>query len=41
MLESDDGLAWRFHSLFQENRGDETAFVFEKNGHLTAISRSG
>ena len=28
MLDSDDGLIWRFRSLFQENRGDETAFLF-------------
>jgi len=41
MLVSDDGLVWRFHSLFQEARGDETAFVFEENGSLTAISRRG
>jgi hypothetical protein len=41
MLESDDGLIWRFHSLFQENRGDETAFLFADDGRLTAISRSG
>lgn len=41
MLESDDGLVWRFHSLFQENRGDETAFLFEDDGSLLAVSRSG
>ncbi len=41
MLESDDGLIWRFHSLFQESRGDETAFAFEPNGDLLAVSRSG
>ena len=41
MLESDDGLVWKFHSLFQENRGDETAFLFEDDGSLMAISRSG
>lgn len=41
MLESDDGLVWRFHSLFQEDRGDETAFLFEADGALLAVSRSG
>lgn len=41
MLESDDGLIWRFHSLFQEDRGDETAFLFEEDGSLLAVSRSG
>ncbi|NUQ66233.1 MAG: hypothetical protein HUU20_27550 [Pirellulales bacterium] len=41
MLQSDDGLIWRFRALFQENRGDETAFVFEKDGSLIAVSRCG
>ena len=41
MLESEDGLVWRFHSLFQEDRGDETAFLFEEDGSLLAVSRSG
>jgi hypothetical protein len=41
MLESDDGLVWRFHSLFQEERGDETAFLFQDDGRLLAVSRSG
>ncbi|MEM1441987.1 MAG: hypothetical protein AAGF67_06565, partial [Verrucomicrobiota bacterium] len=41
MLESDDGLVWRFHSLFQHDRGDETAFLFESDGSLVAVSRSG
>jgi len=40
LLESDDGLVWKFRSLFQENRGDETAFLFEPNGDLLAISRT-
>jgi len=41
MLESDDGLIWKFHSLFQPRRGDETAFLFEEDGSLLAVSRSG
>jgi len=41
MLESDDGLVWKFHSLFQPDRGDETAFLFEEDGSLVAVSRSG
>lgn len=41
MLESDYGLIWKFHSLFQPNRGDETAFLFEDDGSLVAVSRSG
>ncbi len=40
VLESDDGLIWKFSSLFQENRGDETAFLFEKDGSLLAVSRT-
>ena len=28
MLESDDGVIWRTRTLFQEERGDETAFQF-------------
>lgn len=39
MLESEDGLRWRFHSLFQEERGNETAFLFEEDGTLVAVSR--
>lgn len=41
MLESEDGLIWKFHSLFQPGRGDETAFLFEENGDLLAVSRAG
>jgi hypothetical protein len=39
MLESDDGINWRFQSLFQTTKGNETAFLFQKNGDLLAISR--
>jgi len=41
LLESDDGLVWRYRSLFQENRGDETAFHFFPDGRLLGLSRSG
>jgi hypothetical protein len=41
MLESDDGLVWRTRSLFQEVRGDETAFQFEADGSIVAIGRRG
>jgi len=41
MLESDDGLIWRTRSLFQEVRGDETAFQFEADGSIIAIGRRG
>lgn len=39
MLESDDGLIWRTRALFQEVRGDETAFQFEPDGNIVAIGR--
>ena len=41
MLESDDGLIWRTRALFQETRGDETAFQFEADGSIIAIGRRG
>ena len=41
MLESDDGLVWRTRSLFQETRGDETAFLFEPDGAIVAVARGG
>jgi len=41
MLESGDGLIWRTRTLFQEVRGDETAFQFEKDGSIIAIGRRG
>jgi len=41
LLESDDGLRWRFVSLFQETLGNETAFLFEPDGQLIGVSRSG
>lgn len=41
MLESDDGLIWRTRALFQEVRGDETAFQFEADGGIVAIGRRG
>ncbi len=41
MLESDDGLIWRKKAVFQEERGDETAFQFESDGSVVAIGRRG
>ena len=41
MLESDDGLIWRKVGLFQERYGDETAFLFEDDGSVLAVARSG
>jgi hypothetical protein len=41
MLQSDDGLVWRTAALFQEEYGDETAFLFEPDGSVLAVARSG
>lgn len=41
MLESDDGLIWRRRAMFQETNGDETAFQFEPDGRILAVSRRG
>jgi hypothetical protein len=41
MLESKDGLTWRKAGLFQEQYGDETAFLFEPDGPILAVARSG
>ncbi len=40
LLESDDGLRWRFRSLIQETDGNETALHFEPDGTLLALSRT-
>ncbi|MCC6510632.1 MAG: exo-alpha-sialidase [Pirellulaceae bacterium] len=39
LLESDDGLVWKFRSLFQETQGNETAFMIDPDGLLTALCR--
>lgn len=41
MLESDDGLRWQPCAMFQESAGDETAFLFERDGALLGVARSG
>ncbi len=41
MLESDDGLIWKKRAFFAESAGDETAFLFEKNGSILAVGRHG
>jgi hypothetical protein len=40
ILQSKDGLHWRFHSLVQETLGNETAFQFLDDDSLLAVSRS-
>lgn len=39
MLESDDGLIWRKRALFQEESGNETAFLFESDGSVLGVGR--
>lgn len=39
LLESDDGLVWRYRSLIQARSGNETAFLVEPDGTLLAVSR--
>lgn len=39
MLESQDGLIWRKRAVFQEIKGDETAFLFEPDGAIVGIGR--
>lgn len=39
MLESEDGLIWRKRAFFSESGGNETAFLFEKDGSVLAIDR--
>lgn len=41
LLESEDGLVWRTAGLFQERFGNETAFLFEPDGEILAVARSG
>jgi hypothetical protein len=41
LLESDDGLIFRKAGLFQERYGNETAFLFEDDGSILAVARSG
>lgn len=40
MLESEDGLRWRFTGLFQDKVGDETDFLFEPDGQVVAVVRA-
>jgi len=40
LLESEDGLVWRFRACFQETLGDETAFLFEDDGSILAVART-
>ncbi|HIG26551.1 MAG TPA: hypothetical protein EYQ50_01650 [Verrucomicrobiales bacterium] len=41
LLVSDDGLIWKKQGLFQLENGDETAFLFEPDGAILAVARSG
>ncbi|WP_068142333.1 hypothetical protein [Roseimaritima ulvae] len=39
LLESSDGLHWKFRSLFQTQQGNETAFLIEPDRTMVALSR--
>jgi hypothetical protein len=39
LLESENGLVWKFRTLFTDTFGDETSFLFEEDGSITAIVR--
>ncbi|MDG2124266.1 MAG: hypothetical protein P8J87_11235, partial [Verrucomicrobiales bacterium] len=41
MLESHDGFSWQKRATFQKLAGDETAFLFERDGSILAIGRRG
>lgn len=41
MLVSDDGWVWKYRAKFQESFGDETAFLFEEDGTVVGVARSG
>jgi len=40
LLESEDGLVWRTVGLFEDEYGDETAFLFEEDGSILAVART-
>lgn len=41
LLVSDDGISFHTAGLFQEDYGNETAFLFEENGAILAVGRGG
>ena len=41
LLESDDGLIWRTAGFFQEQYGNETAFLIQQDGSILAVARTG
>jgi hypothetical protein len=41
LLESEDGIVFRKAGLFQEDYGNETAFLFEPDGTIVALARGG
>ena len=40
LLESEDGLRWRFAGFIQETLGNETAMLFQPDGTLLTVSRA-
>ncbi len=41
LFESSDGLTWKITSVYHQERGDETSFLFDPNGDLVAATRRG
>ncbi len=41
LMQSSDGLTWNPVGLFQTQYGDETAFLFEDDGSVLAVARTG
>jgi hypothetical protein len=41
MFDSADGLVWKTAGMFKESHGDEIAFLFEDDGSMLALARSG
>ncbi|MCK5922115.1 MAG: hypothetical protein KAG66_14325, partial [Methylococcales bacterium] len=41
LFESTDGSTWKVTSVYQDDRGDETSFLFEPNGDFIAVTRRG
>jgi len=41
LFDSTDGLEWKITSVYHQDRGDETSFLFEENGDFIAVTRRG
>jgi len=41
LFESHNGIDWKITSVYHQDRGDETSFLFQPNGDLVAVTRRG